>query len=150
MGTLVGADLKGSCGRSLTSVDRVPVPKHLQGHQHRRRLSKDHRARTEILQDGPSPPPIPIPWSIPPMSMLCDPDAIAAEAVALIEDIWPAWSIVIVEDGMLMLIDMLLESIFIVIAGSCRLLRASPWFHRAVSLYEAKPRALEPQIIYLL
>ena len=37
---------------------------------------------TEILQLGPSPP-MPIP--MPPMSMLCDPDAMAAEAVLLID-----------------------------------------------------------------
>ena len=57
---------------------------------------------TEILQAGPSPPPIPIP--MPPMSGFIAPeaDAVAAEAVMLID------MSIIVDDGTLMLIESIL------------------------------------------
>lgn len=75
----VSGGKQGDRQELLTGVDRVPVPQHLDvvsvGV-----VAADETKLTEILQDGPSPP-MPIPL----ISMLCDADAIAADAVELID-----------------------------------------------------------------
>lgn len=101
--------------QDLTGIDRVPVPQHLAVVSVDIVCGRAGDMLTEILQVGPSPIPIPIP--IPPMSMLSEAEAIAADAVELMDAIWLIWSIV--EDGMLMAI--LLVCILIVGCVRCEL-----------------------------